>query len=384
MNFSIIIPTLDRPGFLKECLQSIGDGQSVSFEILVVDQTEDLKKRKEIENSVSAFSQARYFHLLTKGSSQAKNFGIRHSRGKIIGFLDDDCLVSPEWLKRADEAITTNSWPICLLGKIVEERVEGKEKARPWTKNAIVQNPLTLTLSPHGAREHTEQKPSLLPPHRLESWEASRLGGKEIWKFILFLLPSILASKHPSLKRGGLRWGGELLPKDKGGYRLWNENTAAIFQGKIDPWIFKATGANIFVPRVILDDVGLFDERFGPGSPWRSGEDADLLYRISLSGVPIAYVPSVAIVHRDWRDPVARYQNYCNYGRGVGGLLGKYLISGDLFFSRTIALRFSRKLVRLIWGILSLDQAMAQEGYGWSSGIITGFISYLHHQNRLD
>ncbi|MBI4595341.1 MAG: glycosyltransferase [Candidatus Tectomicrobia bacterium] len=260
------------------------------FEILVIDQTEDQKQKEEVKILVSKFSKVKYFHLSTKGSAQAKNFGIRTSLGKIICFLDDDCLALPNWLGIASKHFLNYRYPICLLGRI--------------------------------------------------------------------------------------KLGGELLLK--GDYRLWDENNERLFLGKVDPWIFKATGANIFMPRVIFDKVGLFDERFGPGSPWRSGEDADLLYRISLTRIPIAYAPSVAIIHRDWRDFKAEYQNLYDYGLGVGGLLGKYLMVGDLFFSRTVALRFSRKFIRLLWGLLSLNQPMALEGYYWSAGIMAGFMRYLY------
>ena len=57
------------------------------------------------------------------------------------------------------------------------------------------------------------------------------------------------------------------------------------------------TGANMAVRRAILDQVGLFDERLGPGAAGLSG-DTELAARISVAtGRHFGYVPRAAVVH---------------------------------------------------------------------------------------
>jgi len=45
----------------------------------------------------------RYFKVKSKykGPAPARNVGIENARGEIIGFTDDDCIVSPNWIENA-------------------------------------------------------------------------------------------------------------------------------------------------------------------------------------------------------------------------------------------------------------------------------------------
>ncbi len=84
MKISVIITTYNRCEFVKRALRSVVDQSSKPYEILVVDDGSDkLVSKKE-------FSDARYFYKQNCGISSARNFGIKHSTGDWIAFLDDD------------------------------------------------------------------------------------------------------------------------------------------------------------------------------------------------------------------------------------------------------------------------------------------------------
>lgn len=64
-----------------------------------------------------------------QGPAAARNFGAKHSRGRFLAFLDDDCQVAGDWLIRAEQC----------LGKSGEAAIGGE------TINALTQNPYAET-----------------------------------------------------------------------------------------------------------------------------------------------------------------------------------------------------------------------------------------------
>ena len=90
---SVIIPTLNRPDFLRAALQSVL-GQTVGdFEILVVDDGSTIDPRPVL--AALDDGRIRYFrHDSNRGEAAARNTGIRNARGTYVAFLDDD----DEWL----------------------------------------------------------------------------------------------------------------------------------------------------------------------------------------------------------------------------------------------------------------------------------------------
>ena len=56
---------------------------------------------------------------------------------------------------------------------------------------------------------------------------------------------------------------------------------------------------NAVFRRAVFEEVGLFAEDFGPGTPTRSGQDAELYYRIFAAGYRIAFDPARVVWHRN-------------------------------------------------------------------------------------
>lgn len=69
---SVVVPTRERPGLLRECVAAL-EAQTAAVEIVVV---EDMEGR---------------------GPAWARNEGVRRARGEIVCFTDDDCRPSAEW-----------------------------------------------------------------------------------------------------------------------------------------------------------------------------------------------------------------------------------------------------------------------------------------------
>jgi glycosyltransferase involved in cell wall biosynthesis len=120
MFLSIIIPTFNRPAYLKQCLEplakqtrGLGD-----IEIRVVDDgsASDFAR----ENAALCKSLEVHYERLkeNKGASAARNVGIAASGGQWVAFLDDDVRVEDGWAERCVRAL--NALEPVVIG------VEGK------------------------------------------------------------------------------------------------------------------------------------------------------------------------------------------------------------------------------------------------------------------
>ena len=83
----------------------------------------------------------------------------------------------------------------------------------------------------------------------------------------------------------------------------------------------------LFASRALFDRCGPFDERFGVGAEWPSGEESDLLFRAFAAGLTGVYAPRAHVTHPepfDVRDPAGQLRRARLYGRGWGALFAKH------------------------------------------------------------
>ena len=83
---------------------------------------------------------------------------------------------------------------------------------------------------------------------------------------------------------------------------------------------------NTTMRRGIVERVGFFDERFGPGTSVRSAEDQDYILRAYLAGITVEYVPDMRVFHCHGRKLVYDGKALMrDYMIGHGALYAKYL-----------------------------------------------------------
>jgi GT2 family glycosyltransferase len=115
--------------------------------------------------------------------------------------------------------------------------------------------------------------------------------------------------------------GGRVELGDAGDYPLTIklEDVAARLTYSTHPGGF-VQGCNMTMNREVINLIGLFDERFGAGAPFKSAEDSDYLYRAHLSHIPVEYVPDMAVFHfhgRNSKRSAKRLQFGYNFGNGA-------------------------------------------------------------------
>ena len=107
---SVIIPTKDRPDFLKFALQSVLSQTFPHFEIIVVNDG-----GKDVREVIDSFKDARLIYLQhehNQGPSSARNTAIHAAKGTYIAYLDDDDLYYPDHLQTLVEALQKNDYKI--------------------------------------------------------------------------------------------------------------------------------------------------------------------------------------------------------------------------------------------------------------------------------
>lgn len=176
---------------------------------------------------------------------------------------------------------------------------------------------------------------------------------------------------EPVLSSSAVLCGGQSLPSRPG--RAYPATYAIPFEeprlvqldSSCPVWEIGLVGNNFSMRRSLLDQVGPFNERLGPGTPMYSGEDLDLFHRVLAKRLPICINPRAVVFHEPLETWIAELRMMYSYRVGLaaylyshrhepeaGNLLVRELLAGQLrrvwrnirqgrgerFFADTIAL----------------------------------------------
>jgi cellulose synthase/poly-beta-1,6-N-acetylglucosamine synthase-like glycosyltransferase len=114
---SVIVITRNRPEKLLACLMAVYKNSYRKFEIIVIDQSDNgyspnMKKIKERKN-------LRYIKDNRIGKTKGLNIALASAKGEILCFIDDDNLVTKNWLYTISNYFKSNSLCKALFGKIL-------------------------------------------------------------------------------------------------------------------------------------------------------------------------------------------------------------------------------------------------------------------------
>jgi GT2 family glycosyltransferase len=115
---SVVISSRERHSLLADAVAALLDGDAVPDEIVVVDQSArphptlpDLGPRRGCR--------IRYIHTSQRGLSRGRNEGIAAAAGDILAFIDDDVIVSREWLGRIVAALHRAGRRAVVTGRVL-------------------------------------------------------------------------------------------------------------------------------------------------------------------------------------------------------------------------------------------------------------------------
>ncbi len=100
LDFSVIVPTYNRPGQLEACLTALAALRYAvdRFEVIVVDDG----SAEPVDTAVALFRNRLNVSVVRQensGPAAARNRGVEHARGAWLAFTDDDCLPNADWLQ---------------------------------------------------------------------------------------------------------------------------------------------------------------------------------------------------------------------------------------------------------------------------------------------
>ncbi len=100
LSASIVICTRDRPEHLANCLGSLEHQTQRPVNVVVVDNASRDGRTKAVCDAAGVD----YVFEPRPGLSFARNSGVRHAKGEIVAYTDDDVLLHPRWLERLTAA----------------------------------------------------------------------------------------------------------------------------------------------------------------------------------------------------------------------------------------------------------------------------------------
>ncbi len=120
---SVIVITLNRPEYVRRCLEALQSQEPPPDQIIVVDSSKDDLTTKMVANFPGVLylrNDNGYGRMTT-----SRNIALKHSTGEIIAFVDDDAFAHAGWLSALVEAYTSPE--IGAVGGRALNNVPGEE-----------------------------------------------------------------------------------------------------------------------------------------------------------------------------------------------------------------------------------------------------------------
>jgi len=166
-----------------------------------------------------------------------------------------------------------------------------------------------------------------------------------------------------------------------GGFQLTIkvEEAPEVYEGRVGKDVLLPL--NMAMYRSAIDEVGGFDVRLGPGTPFPGAEDNDLGLRLLEAGYRIIYVPEAMLYHRAWRTEQDYVSLRWSYGRAQGAFYAKYLNMHDRYMLGRLRQDVAHYAYLFFWGMR--HQRRRAYGHGmYVLGILSGAIQWLLIQRR--
>ena len=113
---SIIIPVFNAENTIENCINSILNQTYSNFEIIIIDDGSHDGSLIKCKNVSKNDSRIKVFSIENAGVSNARNYGIKKSRGKYIGFIDSDDIIDMDMYEILYNNIVHSNSDISICG----------------------------------------------------------------------------------------------------------------------------------------------------------------------------------------------------------------------------------------------------------------------------
>ncbi len=138
---TVVIPTINRADVLVDTLSDMLSQRMKDYEIVIVDQSEEINQRVLALVRDGTEVPVRYFKADFRGLPQARNFGWRHATKDIVLYIDDDIRTDPDLVRRHFECHIATGADM-VAGGIDESKGNTLTRGRTgsinwWTATAV-------------------------------------------------------------------------------------------------------------------------------------------------------------------------------------------------------------------------------------------------------
>jgi GT2 family glycosyltransferase len=143
-SITVVVCTRDRAPLLRGALQAILGLDYPCFDIVVVDNASRTTATQDLVHNEFADPRVSLVLEPTPGLSNARNTGLRHARGDIVAFTDDDVIVDRAWLREISAGFEKDPAAVCVTGLVpageVRSRAQHYFDGRvSWSKSVVPQ-----------------------------------------------------------------------------------------------------------------------------------------------------------------------------------------------------------------------------------------------------
>ena len=124
MKVSVIIIVKDTREYLPKCLDSIRNQSMRDFEVLVIDDASAVKSEDIVARYQETLDITYCYLPSSRGPGGARNYGLQHSSGEYLCFLDSDDWVDLDYLRKAESSMSQHQADIGMCGLVRNYDIE--------------------------------------------------------------------------------------------------------------------------------------------------------------------------------------------------------------------------------------------------------------------
>ena len=118
---SVIVPVYGVEQYLRECLDSILAQTYREFELILVDDGSPDRCGEICDGYAKKDPRVYSYHKENGGLSSARNYGIEHSKGRYLCFIDSDDWIERDYLQTLYEGLVVSNADICICDMKAEK-----------------------------------------------------------------------------------------------------------------------------------------------------------------------------------------------------------------------------------------------------------------------
>lgn len=117
-GITVVVPTRNRADRIADNLSSVLANDYPDFRVIVIDQSDDDRAERTIRAMAADDGRLRYVRQRGTGAARARNLGAWEAADALVAFVDDDCIVAPDWLQSIAGCFATYPEMSMLYGQV--------------------------------------------------------------------------------------------------------------------------------------------------------------------------------------------------------------------------------------------------------------------------